>query len=147
LATGSVGAFYIYSQKEIYLDWPSRLKFLPFLMALGIGLAVNNAKAVLEALLDKKSDFERTPKFGIQDTRKNWKLKKYFGKRTYLAYIELILGIYFTITVAFSIKEGIYLTLPFLLLFQIGYLYIAFFSFYQNRQFFNLSLKRAESRD
>ena len=146
LATGSVGAFYIYSQKEIYLNWPSRLKYLPFLMALGIGLAVNNAKAVIEALLDKKSEFERTPKFGIQDKKKNWKLKRYFGKRSYLTYFELLLGIYFTITVAFSIKEGIYLTLPFLLLFQIGYLYMAFFSFYQGRRrFLNLLPKKLET--
>ncbi|MCP2605308.1 hypothetical protein NLC29_04050, partial [Candidatus Aminicenantes bacterium AH-873-B07] len=75
------------------------------------------------------------------------KLKKYFGKRTYLSYIELILGIYFTITVAFSIKEGIYLTLPFLLLFQVGYLYMAFFSFYQSKRFLNLLLKKAEGGD
>ncbi|MFQ6082235.1 MAG: cellulose synthase family protein [Candidatus Aminicenantia bacterium] len=146
LATGSVGAFYIYSQKEIYLDWPGRLKYLPFLMALGIGLAVNNAKAVLEALLDKKSAFERTPKFGIQDSKKKWKMKKYSGKRTYLAYIELFLGIYFTVTVVISIKEGIYLTLPFLLLFQIGYLYTSFFSFFQNKQIFNWALRKAENK-
>jgi cellulose synthase/poly-beta-1,6-N-acetylglucosamine synthase-like glycosyltransferase len=41
-ATASVANFYIVSQRELYADWKSRLKYVPFLMAIGIGLAVNN---------------------------------------------------------------------------------------------------------
>ena len=49
-ATMSFCNFYMVSQRELYPDWKTRLKYLPFLMSIGIGLAVNNTKAVFEAL-------------------------------------------------------------------------------------------------
>ena len=52
-ATLSVCNFYMVSQRELYPDWRSRLKYLPFLMSIGIGLCVNNTRAVLEALFGK----------------------------------------------------------------------------------------------
>jgi hypothetical protein len=39
--------------------------YLPFLMSLGIGLSINNARAVLEALINHQSEFKRTPKHGV----------------------------------------------------------------------------------
>src|SRR6266852_2141144 len=51
-ATMSVCSFYLMSQREIFGDgWPSRLKYLPAVLSVGIGLSVNNAKALVEALL------------------------------------------------------------------------------------------------
>ena len=56
-ATASVANFYMVCQRELYPHtWTERLRYLPFLMSIGIGLAVNNTKAVLEALFDKPSD-------------------------------------------------------------------------------------------
>ena len=43
-ATVSVFNFYLISQRETYPDWRSRVKYLPFVMAIGIGLAVNNTQ-------------------------------------------------------------------------------------------------------
>src|SRR5213079_2923260 len=65
-ATMSVCNFYVVCQREIHKDWVSRLRYMPFLMSIGIGLCVNNTKAVLEALFDKKTAFERTPKYHIE---------------------------------------------------------------------------------
>ena len=46
-------------------------KYLPFLMSIGIGLCVNNTRAVFEALFDKQSEFARTPKYRIEgDSRR-----------------------------------------------------------------------------
>src|SRR4029079_19590099 len=59
-ATMSVCNFYIVCQREIHKDWVSRLRYMPFLMSIGIGLCVNNTRAVIEALMDKKSEFART---------------------------------------------------------------------------------------
>lgn len=130
MATASVSAFYIVSQKELYSDWTSTFKYLPLLMGLGIGLSVNNSAAVLEALFNKESEFVRTPKFGIEKSNDNWGYKKYKGnKKLLIPLVELILGFYFTVAVIICISEGIWLTLPFLMLFQYGYLYISFLSF------------------
>jgi hypothetical protein len=130
MATASVGAFYIVSQKELYSNWTVTFKYLPLLMGLGIGLSINNSFAVVEALLNKESEFVRTPKFGIEKKNDHWSAKKYKGNKNLLIMtVELILGFYFTFAVITCITEGIWLTLPFLLMFQYGYLYISFLSF------------------
>ena len=50
-ATFSFAAFYVSSQREIGRGWKRTLSAMPFLMSLGIGLSLNNARAVLEAPL------------------------------------------------------------------------------------------------
>src|SRR5437763_3030516 len=65
-ATFSVCNFYLVCQREIYSDWRARIKYLPFLMSIGIGLCVNNTRAVFEALLNKETEFARTPKYRIE---------------------------------------------------------------------------------
>src|SRR4029078_7081829 len=71
-ATASVFNFYLISQREAYPDWKSRVKYLPMGLAVGIGLAVNNSKAVIEAMLGRESEFARTPKYGIEKSRDDW---------------------------------------------------------------------------
>jgi len=131
-ATLSVCNFYIVSQRELYPDtWKSRLKYVPFLMSIGIGLCVNNTRAVLEALFRKESEFARTPKYGIERASDEWAGKKYHQTVGVQAIIELALGLYFTGTVFYALINQIYGTLPFLMLFQIGFLYTGLLSILQ----------------
>ena len=130
-ATMSVCNFYIVCQREIHKDWLSRLRYMPFLMSIGIGLSVNNTKAVLEALFDKKTGFERTPKYRIERDGDEWVSKKYRQSVTVQPLVELALGFYFTATVFYALANGIYGTLPFLVLFQIGFLYTGLLSVVQ----------------
>src|SRR6267142_4610969 len=130
-ATLSVCNFYIVSQRELYPDWRTRLKYLPFLMSIGIGLCVNNTRAVLEALFRKESEFARTPKYGIERDSDEWAGKKYHQTVGVQALIELALGLYFTGTVFYALINQIYGTLPFLMLFQIGFLYTGLLSILQ----------------
>jgi hypothetical protein len=46
-------------------------------------------------------------------------------------FIELALGIYFSYTVVYALAHGIYGTLPFLMLFQFGFLYTGLTSILQ----------------
>lgn len=130
-ATLSVCNFYIVSQRELYPDWRQRLKYLPFLMSIGIGLCVNNSRAVLEALFGKQSEFTRTPKYGIERDTDEWVGKKYHQSVGIQPIIELGLGLYFTGTVFYALVNQIYGTLPFLMLFQIGFLYTGLLSILQ----------------
>jgi cellulose synthase/poly-beta-1,6-N-acetylglucosamine synthase-like glycosyltransferase len=131
VATVGISFFYASSQKEAYKDWKSRLLYLPMLMSLGIGLSVNNSKAVLEALFNRKTEFKRTPKFSIQRREDRWAGKKYWGGMSSLVIIELLLGLYFTFNIYFAFINKVYLSIPFLMIFQMGYFYVAFFSFFQ----------------
>jgi hypothetical protein len=130
-ATASVANFYMVSQRELHADWFTRLKYLPFLMSVGIGLAVNNTKAVFEALLGKETEFARTPKYRIEGNGDEWLTKNYHQNFVVQPFIELALGMYFTATVFYALANGIYGTLPFLLLFQIGFLYMGLTSIVQ----------------
>jgi cellulose synthase/poly-beta-1,6-N-acetylglucosamine synthase-like glycosyltransferase len=130
-ATFSVCNFYLVSQREIHQNWVSRLKYLPFLMSIGIGLCINNSRAVFEALLDKPSEFARTPKYRIEGDADEWVGKRYSQSVAVQPLIELGLGLYFTATVFYALANGIYGTLPFLVLFQVGFLYTGLISLVQ----------------
>ena len=143
-ATLSVGNFYVVAQRELYPDWRQRLKYLPFLMSIGIGLCVNNTRAVLEAIFKKQSDFARTPKYGIERDSDEWIGKKYHQSFGVQPIIELALGLYFTGTVFYALVNQIYGTLPFLMLFQVGFLYTGLLSIFQQFTGENVMLKTPE---
>src|SRR5262245_37791496 len=112
-ATASVCFFYIACQRERGLSWGARLKYLPFLMSLGIGLAINNAKAVAEALLKKETGFTRTPKTGSEGKHVRAVQRSYRGKRSWLPLVELGFGLYFTAAVFYAVSAGIYTSIPY----------------------------------
>ena len=132
-ATMSVCSFYLMSQREVFGDgWRSRIRYLPAVLAVGIGISVNNAKAVLEALLGIQSEFTRTPKYRVEGASDEWKQKRYRGNVTLVPFIELLLGVYFSLMAWYAVTNGIYGTLPFIFLFQAGFLYSAFLSLFEN---------------
>ena len=130
-ATFSVCNFYMICQREIHSDWLARLKYLPFLMSIGIGLSINNTRAVFEALFNKQSEFARTPKYRIEGDADEWVGKRYRQSVAVQPFVELALGLYFTWTVFYALANQIYATLPFLVLFQIGFLYTGLVSIVQ----------------
>ena len=143
-ATASIAVFYVKAQRELYPDWRQRMKYLPFLMSIGIGLCVNNTRAVLEALFHKQSEFARTPKYGIERDSDEWVGKKYHQTVGVQPLIELALGLYFSATVFYALVNQIYATLPFLMLFQIGFLYTGLLSILQQFTGESVMLKTPE---
>src|SRR5919201_742110 len=94
-ATFSFCNFYTVCQREIHKDWRARIKYVPFLMSVGIGLSINNTRAVVEALFRKDSEFARTPKYRIEADADEWVGKKYRQSVAIQPLIELLLGLYF----------------------------------------------------
>jgi cellulose synthase/poly-beta-1,6-N-acetylglucosamine synthase-like glycosyltransferase len=131
-ATMSVANFYLVCQRELYpATWKQRARHVPLLMAIGIGLAINNARAVIEALRGHASEFSRTPKYGIERHSDDWIDKKYKQAMFVQPLVEVALGVYFTAAVFYALANGIYGTLPFLVLFQVGFLYTGLLSLVQ----------------
>jgi len=127
-ATMSVCVFYVASQREIHASPWQRLKYLPFLMALGIGMSVNQSRAVLEALLGHQTGFTRTPKSGGDGRAAAPKARRYRVAVSLQPFLELTLAAYFTLAVVWVIDRGVWYSLPFLLLFQAGFAYVGFVS-------------------
>ena len=129
-ATFSVVTFYATSQEEAPSRW-ERVKYIPFVMALGIGLAVNQARAVVEALMGYETGFTRTPKHGVQRAGESVARKRYKAAVTFQPVVELALAAYLTYGVVYLVEREVYYSLPFLVLFQVGYAYVGLASVYE----------------
>jgi hypothetical protein len=81
--------------------------------------------------VDRHRAFARTPKYGIEREGDEWVGKKYHQTVGVQSIIEVALGLYFTGTVFYALINQIYGTLPFLMLFQIGFLYTGLLSILQ----------------
>jgi cellulose synthase/poly-beta-1,6-N-acetylglucosamine synthase-like glycosyltransferase len=145
-STFSISSFYLVAQRELFpRSWPRALLYLPFLMALGIGLTVTNTRAVIEALIGKQSAFARTPKYRVESKKDKIQATKYRKRLGWVPWIELLIGSYFAMTVYYALQNENYLTVPFLMLFVVGYWYTGLMSLLQGR-FSGISL-RATAED
>ena len=150
-STCSISSFYLASERILYpKTWWRAIAYMPFVMAVGIGLSVRNAVAVLEALFGKQSEFVRTPKYRIEGLERGaWLKRKYRKRAGWIPYAEVLLGIYFAATVVYAIQNENYFTIPFLLLFVWGYLYTGLMSLGQgltDRLRFGRATEAAEIR-
>src|SRR3954469_20927800 len=125
-ASVSVAVFYICAQRELHpRGWLKEMLLLPCLLALGVGLSLNNARAVLEAVFNHQSDFKRTPKYGIERKAQPWRSCKYMPLRSILPVAEMAFAVYFSYFVWFAVVLRQFLSVPFLLMFQGGFLYVS----------------------
>src|SRR5246127_5500278 len=133
-STFSISSFYLVSQRELFpKSWPRALLYLPFLMSLGIGLTITNTKAVIEALIGKQSAFARTPKYRVESKKDKVGATKYRKRLGWVPWVELLIGAYFALTVYYAVENENYITVPFLLLFVVGYWYTGLMSLFQGR--------------
>ncbi|MEE8277762.1 MAG: cellulose synthase family protein [Thermoanaerobaculia bacterium] len=132
-ATVSVLVFYVVSQVAANPDWRRDLRHLPSLMGLGIGLAINNSRAVLQGLVDRGGVFERTPKYRIEAPHDGWREKRYRVRRNPSFALEATLATYFVLCVVAAWKLEMWLSLPFLYLFLQGYCYMTLLSLLPDR--------------
>jgi len=138
--TASVASFYLASQREIALlrnpgerpgmPWAA-LKRLPLVMSIGIGLCVNQTRAVLEALAGRETEFVRTPKHGIRGKLESWSGKKYRAAKSLTPFIELLMAAYFVVAIGVAFDHRHYISIPFLCLFLCGFGYVGWGSVWQ----------------
>jgi cellulose synthase/poly-beta-1,6-N-acetylglucosamine synthase-like glycosyltransferase len=133
MALGSVlslaffGPSLLYTVSQAVLHprrWWRRLLFLPVLIVFGTGIAVNNTRAVLEALLGIQTGFIRTPKWNIRGRKDSCSGKKYRSGLKPTAFIELAVGLYCLTALVFFILRGAYAVGPFLLLYATAFLVV-----------------------
>ncbi len=132
--TLSFAFFYALTVKEAHgHNWLNYLKYVPVAISVGVGIAVNNSKAVVEAFLGKKSEFRRTPKFAVTSKNDNWRNKRsYVSSKEITSIIEITLGILFFLQTLYAIYKGYYGWIPFLVIIQFGFLYTGFLSIFHS---------------
>jgi hypothetical protein len=138
--TLSIASFYLASEREIAkmsnpgaparFQW-SVLRRLPLVMSIGIGLCINQTRAVLEALAGRETEFVRTPKHGIRGKLESWSSKKYRAAKSITPFIELGMAAYFVVAILVALDHGHYMSIPFLGLFLAGFGYVGWVSLWQ----------------
>jgi hypothetical protein len=120
--------FYAISQKEIYKNWFKRLFLFPIFMSGSMGFSINNSKAVMAALFNVKTPFERTPKYQLTHNRDRLNYKIYRPRINNVVVIEMIMAIYSLIGVAVAVYYLELGIIPFMIMFFMGYSLIAYLS-------------------
>jgi cellulose synthase/poly-beta-1,6-N-acetylglucosamine synthase-like glycosyltransferase len=123
--------FYLFAQKDVHADWRKKITLFPIFMAGSMGLAVNNTRAVVEGLINRKSDFIRTPKYKIVEKKDSLLKNKYLAniKVDSSAFVEMLLAGYCLIGVVASIYFLEIAALPFQLMFFMGFFFVSVLSF------------------
>ena len=79
------------AQKELYPDWGRRLRHLPMLLLIALGLAPSNSRALWQGLGRTSRPFVRTPK--QRDGQHN-EAERYLAQPDNIIYVELGLASY-----------------------------------------------------
>ena len=87
----------------------------------------------MQALFGYKTPFARTPKYRVKKKGEASQAKVYRKRLGILPLIELAIGCYFAWTVWYAVTTENYFTVPFLLMFVLGYWYTGLLSLLQGR--------------
>jgi cellulose synthase/poly-beta-1,6-N-acetylglucosamine synthase-like glycosyltransferase len=145
----SVGLYFGLSQREVYnnKNWTSRLKYVPGLMSLGIGLCLNQSKAVIEGFFTDDIEFKRTPKLGVDEKGNgacSTTAKAYKVPKSFMTFLELAFAVYYFGAVVVAIYIRRWASVPFLWLFFSGFAYISFMSIADVKIFRRLAMEELE---
>ena len=135
------GAYILVIQGMYGKSWKSKAKLLPALLVYNAGMSVNNTVAVFDAILGKKNEFHRTPKYGIVTKKDDWKDKAYNLPFTQTTLLEIFFGVYGIMGIFIAIFSNNPVFIPIIGLQTIGFFFIAYLSLSHTR------FKRNKSSD
>lgn len=114
--------FYDSSQRALGRSVLQRLRDVPAAIVLGIGLSVSQTRAVWEGLRRHTGEFVRTPKRGAAPaSAAGTPSKGYSIRLSGIPGIELLFAAWSTFAAVQAVQLGLWGTLPFLMLFVVGF--------------------------
>lgn len=118
---------YVVAEHALQRPVAKTLLLMPVMICFGCGLAVNNTRAVIEALVGRRSGFVRTPKQGFVSQ------KSYLPGKNGFYWIEILVGVWCLLGTAVYFGSDLYLVGHFLLLYACGFLFIGTLSWKHSR--------------
>jgi cellulose synthase/poly-beta-1,6-N-acetylglucosamine synthase-like glycosyltransferase len=111
-----------------------RLKLIPLMTIMGFGISLSTSIAVLEGLMGKGGSFIRTPKLNLNNSRKQTRVidHSYREPTSPMVWAEIALGLYALLTVIVLAPDLGWGIAPWMLVYAIGYFYIAGLNLIQN---------------
>lgn len=127
---GTIGVcvFFAVSQRAQGLSWGRAVLRVPAALALGMGMSLTQARAVLEALTGVTGEWERTPKYAITRQRQQWRDKRYAGAPAWAGLGEFAAALYFSGVMVLAVGREQLAPVPFLILLVSGLVYVGWLS-------------------
>jgi hypothetical protein len=122
VATLAYVAYYLAAQRRVRGPFAALVR-VPLVMAVGLGLSVNQTRAVWGGLFGPSGEFVRTPKTGAGGPGRVARPVRPARRRLPLA--EAGLAIYSLVTCASAVAGGLWLVVPYLALATIGFAWVA----------------------
>lgn len=119
VSLGSVVLFYATSQLAGWPDGARRLLALPATLAVGVGMALGQSRAVAEALMGRQSPFVRTPKVGSQRSFALRRIGVEAPDRR-LARLEYAMALYQAAGLGWTLGQGYFAAVPLQLIMLAG---------------------------
>ncbi len=116
--TGSLAAFYMEAERAQGRSRGNAILRLPWMIALGTGLAPHMSRAVFDGMRAMAGEFVRTPKQGDNKAR--------YKARADLPIAESALAVVSFLSVLAAVHTDNWFAAPFAFLFMLGYGYVAF---------------------
>lgn len=119
---------FILSQQILYHDWKRRIRHLPSLLLIAIGLSATITRAVLQAVFGRRHVFVRTPKRGAGRRGSDYRLP--FDR---IVFVESFLAAYAVVAMGVALWQGTPASLPFLLSCALGFGFVAYTTLKERR--------------
>jgi len=143
----SIILFYAVCQRDLHADWTTRLRNLPAMISVGVGMCISNAKAVLQGLVGHRLEFYRTPKYSVPSHDQSWKKMDYRSGSSFAALTELVFACYFLVATGVAYSSRQWGSLPFIALFCFGYTYVALLTAMHGTSWGRFAFFRFSSKD
>lgn len=120
-------------QEAGWLLW-RRIAYVPMALLVGSGVLVSATRGVIEGLLGRASPFQRTPKFRVESRQDSWRQRRYRSPLPPDLWSTGVLAAYVLALMILAWSRGSWWALPFLLLYEAGFLLVLGVSLWQHRQ-------------
>jgi len=132
LAVASFGHpwLYLVAQRARQRNFVEAWFLVGLVVAGNMGIALNNTRALIEGLLGLRSDFNRTPKYALTTRGDHWRGKAYHPRASVWSYLEIAFALYSVFALAYALRHGHWLAVPFLAMYAMGAGTLGFLSVY-----------------
>jgi cellulose synthase/poly-beta-1,6-N-acetylglucosamine synthase-like glycosyltransferase len=113
---------FVLGQRVLYPDWRRRLRHLPAMLLIAIGLAPSNVRAIIQAVISRQHGFVRTPK-GTKSAPSSGTYRLPFDR---IIFVETALAVYAALGVVLALWRANFGSIFLLGVCTAGFTYVAY---------------------
>lgn len=133
LAGSGPPLMYMFARTSNGPSFAQRLRLLPWMIAMGMGLSWNNGRAALAGLFTRtRGTFQRTPKFAVLTSTQRWQTSTYAVSIDNWIWVEVALSLFTLGGWIVAVTQGHWGFLPWLSIYVLSFSSVAWLSIRQS---------------